>query len=161
MSLFELLTTQIVDDEGFYHGHVVLQNQMLAKKAEFEKTFATMLLVPVSSKERQDFLENFETIKSMFFKELERSYFEAQESLAQITFKQKRVKVVGGIAKANADPDDFFVYWVEKPDSFDLEKEKGHFGGILVELAYGSDTLGRIFITKDTTIQILGDIPEG
>ncbi len=144
--IFDISLIQpIVDSNGLYRGHTFLSGIMEAHVNHFGKVLKENL--PPNE---------LKTIKEIFFQGLFREYYEAQQSLAQKYLERKRVNVTCGIPKANAEPEDFSVYWIDRPDWFTLTKEKS----VLIELAYGSDTIGRILVTKNTEIQILGDIPE-
>lgn len=146
--LFELGNQDVVvDAEGFYWGHKHLLRLYRNHKKDFSEYFSVLDKLDSNK-------ENLECVQRLFFEEFNNKHNQAQCSLAQTYLERKIVKVSNGIPEANAEPDNFSVYWVDKPSWFTLSQNPD----ILVELAYGSDSLGRILITRETKIKIIGDL---
>ncbi|HFC76870.1 MAG TPA: hypothetical protein ENJ27_01430 [Candidatus Moranbacteria bacterium] len=151
MSLFNISRFDgVVGKNGLYRGHLYLATVKNAKLRRylhiFKKHFDNLLL-----KEKE-----VKIIKETFFDGFLLEYFLAQKTLAQKFLGGKIVQVKRGIPHGNAKPKEMYVYYVGFASSYELEKNPD----VLFELAYGEDSLGKILVTKNTQIKILGKIPK-
>ncbi len=138
-NLFEV-TGDVVDKNGFYHGHSILFDKMEKLILHFEE----ILLKNISS-------DKLGIIRRSFFKGLFERHYEAQQFLAQKYLRGKRVRVTGGIVMGRewGNSDLFFVFYGQ-PYFCDFKKDLR----VLFSVSLGVDRIGKIWVTKNTEIQI-------